>query len=184
MNNKYAVFSVLKIFILLFFFQSEAMAGSSDIKFSGSLVAEPCTVVGGEDGTDVSVDFGTISEKTFYSTYLHRTWSEKFKIVLEECDLSLGSEVKVTFYGEEDAEQPGMLAISSSNGVKHIALGIQSDSGVDLPLNKQTQSYPLNKGTTELNFIAYAQASDIGVRNKSVGDGEFVANTTFSLEYP
>lgn len=157
-----------------------AIAKSSEIKFNGTLVAEPCTIT---DSANIEVDFGTIPAKNFYSIYSSRTWSEKFQITLEECDLTLGREVKITFIGAEDSEQPGLLAING-NGVKHIAVGLEYSNGTPLPLNQQSGAYSLKSGTTELGFMAYIQASDSGVRNKEVGFGTFNAVATFALEYP
>ena len=104
--------------------------------------------------------------------------------MLTECDTTLGKEVKVTFTGTEDTEQPGLLAVASSTGVKHVAIGLQTHTGADLPFNKQTQGYTLYEGNTQLNFKAYVQASDEGVKNHSVGQGKFEAVSTFELEYP
>ncbi|WP_312757569.1 fimbrial protein [Pantoea brenneri] len=159
-------------------------AASSDVDFKGTLVAEPCTVATGGDGENVLVDFGTIPDKNFYFYTPPRTWQFPFHILLKDCDLSLGSQVKVTFTGTEDAEQPGLLALSSRNGVDHLAIGIQAADGGDIAVNQQTKGYALNSGTTELKFSSYIQASDAGVKNRTVGKGTFEAVTTFLLEYP
>jgi type 1 fimbria pilin len=159
-------------------------AGSSNIKLSGTLVAEPCILDDGQNGKNITVDFGTIPAKNFYSIYSNRTWTQKFKIVLLECDLTLGNLVKVTFNGISDSEQPNLLAITSVDGVQHIAIGIESETGVEIPINQQTQAYKLKNGTTELNFMAYVQASKAGIKNKDIGFGNFNAIATFALEYP
>ena len=157
---------------------------SADVDFKGVLVSEPCVVTPGGDGDNVVVDFGTIEERIFYSVYGRRTWLQPFHILLTNCDTALGKEIKITFTGTEDAEQPGLLALTSSVGVKHVAIGLQTHTGDELPLNKQTQAYTLNTGNTQLDFKAYLQASDDGVTNHSVGRGVFEAVSTFSLEYP
>jgi type 1 fimbria pilin len=164
-------------------FGSEAPV-SVDVDFKGTLVEEPCLVAPGSEGDNIVVDFGTIPEKNFYSIYGNRTWSQSFHILLTECDVSLGKEVKVTFKGVEDREQPGLLATSSNLGVKHIAVGLQTHTGTNLPINKQTAGYAINNGSTQLNFKAYIQASNEGVKNHSIGQGAFEALATFELEYP
>ncbi|ENY5536618.1 fimbrial protein [Salmonella enterica] len=174
----------LFIFVLpITSFGSEAPV-SVDVDFKGTLVEEPCIVAPGDDGSNVVVDFGTIPEKTFYSIYGRRTWSQPFHILLTECDVSLGKEVKVTFNGTEDREQPGLIALTSNLYVQHLAVGLQTHTGVELPVNKQTSSYTLVDGNNQLNFKAYIQASDEGVKNHSVGKGNFEALATFELEYP
>lgn len=157
---------------------------SQEVNFLGTLVSEPCTLAAGSDGDNVVVDFGTIAEKTFYTLSSRRTWLQPFHVQLKECDLSLGKTVKITFTGAEDAEQPGLLGVTSSNGVAHIAVGLQTADGQALAFNQQSESYTLQTGSTQLNFKAYVQASDEGVRNKSVGRGTFEAVSTFELEYP
>ena len=164
--------------------QGAELPVKAEIEFGGTLVAEPCVVAPGGDGNNVVVDFGTIPDKIFYSTYGHRTWLQPFHILLTGCDMTLGQEVKITFSGAEDSEQPGLLAINSSSGVKHLAIGLQTNLDTDLLFNKQTPAYALRENNTQLNFKAYIQASEEGVRNKSVGLGYFDAVATFELEYP
>lgn len=159
-------------------------SASVDVAFEGALVAEPCTVAAGSDGDNVVVDFGTIAEKTFYSLTSRRTWLQPFHILLKDCDLSLGRSVKITFTGTEDGEQPGLLAVTGSHGVGHIAVGLQTQEGQALAFNQASEAYTLQTGSTQLDFKAYVQASDEGVRTKSVGRGTFAAVSTFELEYP
>lgn len=175
---------ILIYFILPVIVSASEAPVSVDIDFTGTLVEEPCIVAPGGEGDNVVVDFGTIPEKNFYSIYGHRTWAQPFHILLTECDLNLGKEVKITFKGTEDGEQPGLLSISSNSGVKHIAVGLQTYTGAELDVNKQTQGYLLASGNTQLNFKAYIQASDEGVKNHNVGRGVFEAIATFELEYP
>lgn len=163
---------------------AEKIPVTSDVDFKGTLVDEPCTLVPGGEGDNVVVDFGVIAEKTFYTDPSRRTWLQPFHILLKDCDLSLGKQVKITFTGTEDSEQPGLLAVTSSAGVAHIAVGLQNDKGAELPVNKQSDAYALSEVGTQLNFKAYIQASEDGVRNKSVGLGVFEATSTFELEYP
>lgn len=163
---------------------TKSKAASADVDFKGNLVAEPCVVAPGGDGENVVVDFGTVAEKTFYSIYGRRSAMQKFHITLTECDIYMGKDVSVTFTGTPDAEQPDRLALSSSSGVRHIAVGIQTAEGEELPVNKQSKNYVLKSGTTLLEFMAYLQASDSGVRDHSVGRGSFEAVSTFELEYP
>lgn len=163
---------------------AKSKAASADVDFKGNLVAEPCVVAPGGDGENVVVDFGTVAEKTFYSIYGRRSAMQKFHITLTECDTAMGKDVKITFTGAADAEQPGLLALTSSSGVKHIAIGLQTSAGEALPVNKESKAYVLKTGVTVLEFTAYLQASDSGVKNRDIGQGRFDAVSTFELEYP
>lgn len=53
-----------------------------------------------------------MSAHDFYSH--QRGHIKKFDILLEHCDLRFGNTVEITFYGEEDPQQPGLLTISGS----------------------------------------------------------------------
>ena len=68
--------------------------------------------------------------------------------------------------------------------MSHVAVGIQENDGTDIAINKQTKSYPLNAGVTELRFKSYIQASSDGVKNHSIGFGKFEAAASFIIEYP
>lgn len=151
-------------------------------RFHGTLVEAPCSISTGNEGENISVDFGSIPDKTFYSN--KRTWAETFTITLLECDISVGTQVKITFTGPEDAEQPGLLSISSGNGISHVAIGLLSADGRDILINQQTTGYKLTSGTNQLAFSAYVQASDSAMQAHNVGLGPFKAISTFMLEYP
>lgn len=156
---------------------------SEAVTFQGALVSEPCTVAAGSDGDNVVVDFGTIAEKTFYAAGSRRTWLQPFHILLKDCDLTLGRSVKITFTGTEDGEQPGLLAVTGS-GVGHVAVGLETPAGQALAFNQASEAYTLQTGSTQLDFKAYVQASNEGVKARSVGRGTFEAVSTFALEYP
>lgn len=160
-----------------------SLAEESEISFRGTLVEDPCTVAAGPDGESVEVDFRNVPDKNLYRMAEGRSWKEKFHILLQDCDLSLGTKVKVTFTGPEDPEQPGLLALSNNSGATHVAVAITKADGTPIPLNKQTDGYALSKGITELDFAAYLSSSRDAVRNHTIGRGTVDATATFMLEY-
>ncbi|WP_368533271.1 fimbrial protein [Enterobacter hormaechei] len=160
-----------------------AQAGESSIGFRGTLVEDPCTVAAGPDGESVEVNFGNVPDKNLYRMAEGRSWKEKFHILLQDCDLSLGTKVKITFVGPEDPEQPGLLALSNNSGATHVAVAITKVDGTPIPLNKQTDGYVLSKGTTELDFAAYLSSPQSAVRNHTIGLGTIDATATYILEY-
>lgn len=160
-----------------------ARAGESSIGFSGNLVEDPCTVAAGPDGDSVEVDFRNVPDKNLYRMAEGRSWKEKFHILLQDCDLTLGTKVKVTFTGPEDPEQPGLLALSNNSGATHVAVAITKADGTPIPLNKQTDGYALSKGNTELDFAAYLSSPQSAVQNHTIGRGTVDATATFMLEY-
>lgn len=90
-------------------------AAEENMRFHGTLVAEPCVIPPGEE--EIQLDFGTIVDKYLYLNI--RTHSQSFALHLAECDLSLGNTVSITFSGTENAKLPGLLALdggSSASG--------------------------------------------------------------------
>ena len=165
--------------LLILLSGSPARAGESNVDFTGQLVEDPCTVAAGPDGDAVEVAFGTIPDNMLY---LHkRTWTETFHITLQDCDLTLGTKVHLTFTGSEDSEQPGLLAVTGA--ATHVAVGLLTADGRAIPLNKQTNDFILSKGNTTLQFGAYVQASVTGIKAHTIGRGDFTAITTFEIEY-
>lgn len=161
-----------------------AAAAQSQIPFKGTLVNEPCTVATGQDGDNVAVNFNAVPDKNFYDSKDGRSWPEPFHIVLQDCDLTLGTTVKVTFTGTPDSEQTDLLAVESGAGsASHVAVAITTPEGVLIPINKSTDGYLLQKGTMTLKFNAYLQASRDALNNHSIGDGNVNAIATFTLEY-
>lgn len=180
---RYRLSGALTLFSVIFIQNAWADTVSAAIDFNGMLVSEPCEVAIGAEGDNVVVNFGTIAERAFYPTSSNKTWLQPFHIRLKNCDLTLGTQVKVTFVGIEDSEQPGLLAASTNSGVKHLAVGIQDANGNLFAINKPSSNYALSSGSTQLDFKAYLQASPQGISAKSIGIGAFEAVATFSLDY-
>ncbi|MGQ6230873.1 fimbrial protein [Serratia sp. IR-2025] len=161
---------------------AQAMAAevpSVSINYSGSLVAEPCVILPGDE--EIQLDFGTVIDKYLYLNT--RTLGQQFEIRLAECDISLGKTVKVTFSGTENTVLPGLLAIDAGSGAKGIAIGLETLEAKPLPLNKPSDDYVLQEGNSRIALKAYVQGELQAITNRTIGYGPFSAVATFSLEY-
>lgn len=158
-----------------------AKAGSDDnnVHFYGALVAEPCVIAPGDE--DIRLDFGTVIDKYLYLNT--RTLGLPFEIRLVECDLTLGNMVKVTFTGTENTALPGLLAINDSSQASGIGIGLETQAGKPLPLNKESDKYLLQKGSNTIVLKGYVQGEPRAIMEKSIGRGAFSAVATFNLEY-
>ncbi|WP_421105898.1 fimbrial protein [Serratia marcescens] len=158
---------------------STALAVSSppeiSLKYTGSLVAEPCVIEPGDE--EIRLDFGAIIDKYLYLNT--RTQSKSFEIRLSECDLSIGKTVKVMFQGTESIELPGLLAVDR----KGIAIGLETLEAKPLPINKESDEYPLHAGNSLIALKAYVQGEPRAITDKTIARGPFSAVATFSLEY-
>lgn len=151
----------------------------NNLRLYGALVVEPCVILPGDE--EVQLDFGTVIDKYLYLNT--RTLSRRFEIRLADCDLSLGKTVKVTFLGSENGALPGLLAIDGSQGASGIAIGLETQRAVPLPLNKPSGVYPLQSGGTQLALQAYVQGEPEALAQRRIGRGPFSATATFRLEY-
>ncbi|EPE3626024.1 type 1 fimbrial protein [Serratia marcescens] len=158
--------------------QLKAMAVDNMV-FHGALVAEPCTLKPGDE--DVKLDFGAVIDKYLYAN--GRTPAKAFSLTLQDCDLSLGKTVKVTFSGTGSVALPELLAPDSGSQATGIALGLETAAGQPVALNKPSQSFSLASGGNSLALQVYVQGEPTALAKKSIGLGEFSAVATFSLAY-
>lgn len=144
----------------------------------GELVEEPCTL--SMVSAKQTVKLGNVIKNTLY---LHpRTHGYSFSIVLEECDISLGSSVEIGFNGVEDLQQPGLLAVNGLAG--GIAIGLETAEGKPLEINRTVKTYLLTDGNRTLRFAAYVSASKWAIEQQRITEGDFTANVAFTLSYP
>jgi type 1 fimbria pilin len=153
--------------------------GDNNVHLHGALVAEPCVVSPGDE--DIKLEFGTIIDKFLYQN--KRTLGQPFEIHLDECDLTLGNTVSMTFIGSENSALPGLLSIDGSSEATGIAIGLETSSAKPLPLNKVSDKLLLKEGSNIITLKAYVQGEPQAIANKSIGRGSFNAVATFNLEY-
>jgi type 1 fimbria pilin len=158
---------------------SSLAMGEDNVRFHGALVAEPCVIPPGEE--NIQLDFGTVIDKYLYLN--QRTHGQQFALHLVECDLSLGTTVRVRFSGNENPHLPGLLALAGGSQANGIAIGMETPEGKPLPLNQTGQKYPLGKGDNLLTFKAYVQGEPEAIAKETIERGPFSAVATFSLEY-
>lgn len=156
-------------------------AQSETVQFDGTLVEDACEVYPGDE--NIELDFGTVVDKYLYLNT--RTHSEPFTIRLMNCDLVLGREVQVTFMGTESTALPGLLALNTGSQASGIAIGLETQIGTPIILNKaKNYIQQLHTGNgNNLNLKAYVQGEPIPLLTKTIGRGAFEATTTFMLEY-
>lgn len=152
---------------------------AEDVYFNGTLLADACTIAPGDE--EVELDFRNVVDKFLYR--YNRIPSETFEIRLTDCDLTLGNLVKVVLSGNESPILPGLLALDGGSVASGIAIGLETATGVALPLNTGEVTYPLAAGTNLLRLKAYIQGEPAALASKTIGLGPFTATATFTLEY-
>lgn len=159
--------------LLLAALSSPNAFSATTIKYSGTLIAEPCMVETGSKAQ--TVDFGAISNKTFISH--NRTLAEPFSIRLLKCDLTAGNNVRVTFNGPEASDQPGAFLVTGE--AQGVAIVIEDSSGNDVKPGVAIKPAPLTGEETLLDYRAYVQSKAAS----AVTEGAFEAIVSFTLEY-
>jgi len=152
---------------------------SGDIYVHGTLIAEPCTLMPGDEA--IEIDFDTIVDNYLYINT--RTHPEPFSIHLIDCDVADGEGVKVSFTGNENSNLPGLLALDPGSSATKLGIGIQSETGDLIPINTETALYPLVDGDNTLKFQSFVEAELVAIKSKAIGLGTFVATAVFILNY-
>ncbi|EOC1298767.1 fimbrial protein [Cronobacter dublinensis] len=156
-----------------------APAAEDNVRFSGALVSEPCTLPDAD--TDIHLDFGTVIEKYLYK--YQRTKSQPFAIHLKDCDPALMNTVSVTFQGTADSELTTMLALDVSSVAMGIAIGFEQADGKPLNINNPGPFINLTTGNNTLTFNSFVQVKPSALASNSLKLGGFTAVTTFVLAY-
>lgn len=167
--------------VMCLLFMVKVGALENNVKISGNLVAEPCSL--DTNSSQIELVFNDLVKKFFYKT--PRTVGKPFIIRLIGCDTSIGKTVRLTFLGKESVQLPGLLAPDAGN-VKGIAFGIETDDATPklISLNSSSGRYLLTDGITEMRFRGYVQGEPDAILKQTISPGTFSGTATFRLEYP
>lgn len=162
-------------------YSGSVVPGEPNVKVTGNLVADSCTLQQGDEQLDVA--FLTMSNKDLYVN--KRSHGKLFSLHLLNCDPDIAKTLKVTFYGDEGSALPGLLlpAIKDLQGDPGFAIGMEKEDGTALPFNQSIDAFTLEKGNNTLNFKAYVEATPQAIEKQSIATGAFTATATFSLDY-
>ncbi|HBE9078277.1 MULTISPECIES: fimbrial protein [Serratia] len=150
-----------------------------NVRFRGALVADPCTLRVTDE--NINIDFGSIVEKYLYINT--RTLGVPLVLHLDDCDLSLGNMVKLTFSGTENSRLNGLLAISGASQTSGIGIGIETQQGNKVAINTGSYNQGLISGNNTISLRTYVQGEPDAISQKTINPGDFTASATFLLEY-
>lgn len=152
---------------------TSVIADVTEVEFSGTLVADPCQV--DMESASQTVEMWPVATQTFINN--ETSGPKDFAIHLRECDLSLGSQVSVTFLGEKNILNPDLFAVDGT--AEGVALTIFEHTGKRIIPGEKQKAVALIGGDMTLQWQARLQ-STVG---KDVTEGEYQAIVTFQLEY-
>ncbi|HHQ6590811.1 TPA: fimbrial protein [Serratia fonticola] len=173
-------FSALLISLIIGLGSLSSVSQAVDnVRFRGALVADPCTLRVTDE--NINIDFGSIVEKYLYLNT--RTLGVPLVLHLDDCDLSLGNMVKLTFSGTENSRLNGLLAISGASQTSGIGIGIETQQGNKVAINTGSYNQGLISGNNTISLRTYVQGEPDAISQKTINPGDFTASATFLLEY-
>lgn len=156
-------------------------ANSNDIQYSGTLIALPCTV--DPHYENFGVDFGNNINTKDLANGQHHYSKEDILFHLTDCDMSLGNTISAKFSGVSTTAN-GLLNVDVGSEASGIAIGLETPSGVVLPINN-AQVEPvvaITNGDMTIRLRAYLKTVD-GVSIEAITPGFFTATLTYMLIY-
>ncbi|MGN8010275.1 fimbrial protein [Enterobacter sp. 22325] len=147
---------------------------TTDVEFSGTLVSSPCMV--DTDSEDQTIDFFPIAGKYFSNN--QQSYPVDISILLYDCDLTLGTQVTVTFFGEKDSIRPDLFALTGTT--KGLALAITDLEAKPVLPGVSQKPLELKGINNEFRWLARLQST---AGYGAVSEGEFVSLITFQLSY-
>ncbi|CAI2033346.1 Fimbria A protein precursor [Serratia fonticola] len=170
------LFAVL--FLTTFAFSSAAMAeGSGRMTVSGSIIKTQTSCAIAPESIDQTVTLGQVADAALLENNgSGKSVPQHFNIRLEDCEVSGGNSVTVTFVGVEGKE--GRLGITGTASGASVALA--DGSGNVLELGKPSKSISLQNGNNILPFTVYLQGDGVP---GNIQAGDYQAAAGFMLNF-
>lgn len=152
--------------------------GYAQLTFSGVLSHAPCKldITSGHQ----RVDFQSIPVKNFYN--YATTGRRTITIRVLNCTFKHSQRLDVHFYGKEDGDQPGLLAVTGT--ARGFAIMLTNEQGQLLRINQDKVSTVLQQGNNEIRIFASLKGASEAVKNKAIRMGNFHSTASFTLQYP
>lgn len=170
------LFAVL--FLTTFAFSSAAMAeGSGRMTVSGSIIKTQTSCAIAPESIDQTVTLGQVADAALLENNgSGKSVPQHFNIRLEDCEVSGGNSVTVTFVGAEGKD--GRLGITGSASGASVAL--TDGAGNVLELGKPSKSISLQNGNNILPFTVYLQGDGVP---GNIQAGDYQAAAGFMLNF-
>jgi type 1 fimbria pilin len=170
------LFAVL--FLTTFAFSSAAMAeGSGRMTVSGSIIKTQTSCAIAPESIDQTVTLGQVADAALLENNgSGKSVPQHFNIRLEDCEVSGGNSVTVTFVGAEGKD--GRLGITGSASGASVAL--TDGAGNVLELGKPSKNFSLQNGNNILPFTVYLQGDGVP---GNIQAGDYQAAAGFMLNF-
>ncbi|EBJ8048002.1 fimbrial protein [Salmonella enterica] len=156
---------------------STTTVSGGTIHFMGSVVDAPCSVSANSEHGIVILDQVTLDSMGAKGETSGQ--AKAFNISLEDCDVTTYKNATVTFHGQANAEQAGVLANTAGSGAATgVGLQLFGPDGNKLSVEQESSSQSLSTGTNKIPMsVDYVTTADA----PTAGSVESVA--TFQITY-
>ncbi|OKP26842.1 MULTISPECIES: fimbrial protein [Serratia] len=170
------LFAVL--FLTTFAFSSAVMAeGSGRMTVSGSIIKTQTSCAIAPESIDQTVTLGQVADAALLENNgSGKSTVQHFNIRLEDCEVSGGNSVTVTFVGAEGKD--GRLGITGTASGASVAL--TDGAGNVLELGKPSKNFSLQNGNNILPFTVYLQGDGVP---GNIQAGDYQAAAGFMLNF-
>ncbi|WP_174510406.1 fimbrial protein [Klebsiella oxytoca] len=168
--------SIIAAAIIAGTLSASAFAYDGEVKFTGNITDEACTVTNAP-ATPLAVVLGEVAKSSFGATAGTTASTTKFTLALTNCPDTV-NKARVKFDGAPDATNPALLRLDAASVATGVGIEILDDTGTPFSVNTASKEYPLVTGNNSLNFAArYKSTLD------TVTVGSANANTGFTINY-
>lgn len=154
---------------------------STNINYSGTLIALPCTVAPGKENLHVTMN--EVPTKSLYR--FKRTAPKLLSFTLEDCDPALATNItfKLTPI-EANTDPEGLLDFTPSSEAKGAGIAFEFLNGEQILLNTEYK-YPeeIQKGNMTLQMNAFLQGKNDAIANRAIVPGIYSAVMVYTLQY-
>lgn len=166
------------LFLTTIAFSSATMAeGNGRVTVSGSIIKTQTSCSLAPESLDQTIALGPVADAALLENNgSGKSTVQRFNIQLEDCEVSGGNSVTVTFVGVEGKE--GRLGITGTASGASVALA--DGSGNVLELGKPSKSISLQNGNNILPFTVYLQGDGVPGNIKA---GDYHAAAGFMLNF-
>lgn len=158
-------------------FAGAASADTGNIAFQGEITTSPCSIGGGQQGTDMVISLGSISTNNFNAVG-DRSAEVDVPITLLNCDISTQNTAAISFSpGAGSVVSSRLLGLESGSGATGVAVALTLD-GVDVIVGGSPVTRTLVTGNNIITFKASYEATAA-----SVTAGPANARAVFDVTY-
>lgn len=156
-----------------------ASADSGNISFQGEITTSPCSIGGGQQGSDMVVPLGSISTN-YFNAIGDKSPETPFTISLLNCDISVVQSAAIAFRaGAGSAINNRLLGLENGSGAQGVAIGLVDEAGNTVNVGGAAASYTLIEGTNNFNFKAFYESTEAAV-TAGPANGRAVFEVTYS----